>query len=536
MVFRFLILLMLVCIAPTLPAGVESGLNAVVPQPMKMEVLEGEFTFGPKTTIIVDTDTRNVGEYFAKLVSTVSGFALDVKESSQSDDGGDCVVLKTVADKFHLGPEGYELKVEKGRILVKALNETGIFYGIQTLRQLLPPVVESEYLTLGVDWSVPCVRIEDKPRYGWRGLMLGPGHNFITKEFTKKYIDLLAYYKMNKLHLHLTDMGWAIEIKKYPELTNMDKMPPIAPRWRGTYGKCKYGFYSQADIRELVAYASEHFVEIIPEIELPSHACAALACYPELGCPNWTSKVEHPYSYFDYEMNYCAGSEKVFEFLEDVLSEVMDLFPSPMIHIGGDERRKGHWSECPLCQARMKAEGLENEDELQSYFVKRIEKFVLSKGRRIVGWSEIMEGGLAPEATVQSWLKADIAVMAANEGHDVIMSTNSHCYLDHLDLGIQTMYGFEPTPPELAADKVKHILGVEACIWGHPQHRLDGLVFPRLIALAEVGWSPSDTRNWNDFRLRLQNHSLRLELLGIDYHRDAAIWEGSDKSIWDRKL
>jgi len=479
-----------------LGAGAEIAPPAVIPQPVKMEVGQGTFTFNAATTIRVAPATRREGEYLAGLLARPTGWELAVVDASGQNETKNCVELRTAADKKHLGPEGYELTVRPDRILAEAATPTGVFYAIQTLRQLLPAAVECECLTTGVDWTVPCVRVEDKPRYQWRGLMLDPGHNFLSKEFTKRYLDAMALYKMNRLHWHLTDMGWAIEIEKYPELTDVDKWPAVAPRWRRAYGKCTHGFYTRDDVRELVAYAAERHVTIVPEIELPAHASAALACYPELRCPNAKNRKDPVHSYFDYPNNYCAGNEKTFEFLEDVLSEVMELFPSPIIHIGGDERIKGVWSKCPRCQARIKAEGLAGEDELQSYFVKRIERFVVSKGRRIIGWTEIVEGGLAPGATVQSWLDPQHAVAAANAGHDVVMSTNKHCYLNYPGLTLKQCYAFEPTPSELSPEAARHILGVEPCLWGFPQHRHDELVFPRLCAFAEVGWSPKDARDW----------------------------------------
>lgn len=510
---------------PALTAGGESAGPTVIPQPVKMEVGEGAFTFNAETTIRVTPTTRSEGECFASLLARPTGWKLAVVEGSTRDETKNCVELRTAGDKGHFGLEGYELTVQPDRILAEAATPTGVFYAIQTLRQLLPAAVECECLTTGVDWTVPCVRVEDKPRYEWRGLMLDPGHNFLTKEFTKRYLDAMALYKMNRLHWHLTDMGWAIEIKEYPELTNVDKWPAVAPRWRRAYGKCTHGFYTQDDVRELVAYAAERRVTIVPEIELPAHASAALACYPELRCPNATNRKDPVDSYFDYPNNYCAGNEKTFEFLEDVLSEVMELFPSPLVHIGGDERIKGVWSKCPRCQARIQAEGLAGEDELQSYFVKRIERFVVSKGRRIIGWTEIVEGGLAPDAAVQSWLDPKHAVAAANAGHDVVMSTNKSCYLNYRGLGLETCYAFEPTPTELSPEKAKHILGVEPCLWGFSQHRHDELVFPRLCAFAEVGWSPKDARDWPGFKARLSAHGRRLDEIGINYHRDPAVWQ-----------
>ncbi len=521
------VLLILVITAWAAPSsGAEPLTVTVIPRPEKLELHQGTFTLTPETTIHVSHETADLGDYLAGILRTPTGLPLTVRDSPPSDPAGS-IVLRVDPARSHLGPEGYELTVSPDRILAESATDAGVFYAIQSLRQLLPAAVESQCRTTGVNWSVPCVHIQDKPRYGWRGLMLDPGHNFLDKEYTKRYIDTMALYKMNRLHWHLTDMGWAIEIKKYPELTNIEKWPPIAPRWRRAYGKCTHGFYTRDDVREIVAYAAERRVTIVPEIELPAHSSAALACYPELRCPNATNRVDPVNSYFDYPNNYCAGNEKTFEFLEDVLSEVIELFPSPLIHIGGDERIKGVWEKCPRCQARMKAEGLNSEDELQSYFVKRMEKFVLSKGRRIIGWTEIVEGGLAPEATVQSWLDTSHAVTAANAGHDVVMSTHGDCYLNYTGLSLEKCYAFDPTPPGLSPQAAGHILGVEACLWGFPQHRHDELLFPRLCAFAEVGWSPRETRDWDDFRARLKEHGRRLDEIGINYRRDPAVWPGT---------
>jgi len=504
-------------------AGAEWDPPRVVPRPEKMEAGEGCFAFGSETVIACDPRMRREGEYLAQLLRTPTGFDLPIRAAVPAK-GADCVVLRTVSGREDLGEEGYEMKVLKDRVLIEAPTAAGVFYGCQTLRQLLPAAVESENPTTGVTWAVPCVHIVDKPRYAWRGVMLDPGHNFLDPAHTKRYIDAMACYKMNRLHWHLTDMGWAIEIKKYPKLTDLKNRTPITNRWRKAYGKCTHGFYSQEEVREIVAYAAERHVTIVPEIEMPGHSTGALACYPELACPNWPDKVVNARSYHSYRSVFCAGNDKAFEFLEDVLTEVIELFPSKLIHIGGDECGKGHWKKCPLCQARIKAEGLKDEEELQSYFIKRIEKFLHGKGRRLIGWTEIVEGGLAPDATVQSWLDPKYAVAAVKAGHDVVMSTNRHCYLNYLGLSLEKCYGWEPTPPGLSAEEARHVLGVEPCLWGYPQHRHDQLLFPRLCAFAEIGWTAKEMRNWEDFKRRLAPHSRRLDEIGIDYHRNTEVW------------
>jgi hexosaminidase len=362
-------------------------------------------------------------------------------------------------------------------------------------------------------------------------MLLDCGRHFMTKDFVKRYIDLLAYHKLNVLHWHLTeDQGWRIEIKKYPKLTEIgawrqatrdDEQPRDAA---GRYG----GFYTQDDIREIVAYAKSRFVTIVPEIEMPGHCQAALASYPELSCTGGPFQVGTEWGVYDDV--YCAGNDHTFEFLQDVLTEVLDLFSSQFIHIGGDEVPKTRWKACPKCQARIKAEGLKDEAELQSYFVRRIERFLASKGRRLVGWDEILEGGLAPNATVQSWRGMGGAIAAATAGHDVVSSPTSHCYLDYPQfpvvstqpvtvITLDKIYSFEPTPAELNAEQAKHILGAEGNMWTEraPQDRVDYLVFPRLCALAEVTWSPKELRNWDDFATRMKAHYQRLDALGVRY-------------------
>ncbi|MDY0167695.1 MAG: beta-N-acetylhexosaminidase [Thermoguttaceae bacterium] len=502
----------------------------VIPLPEKMELREGAFTLGPETSIVVTGDARQVGEYLAWLLRRATVFEFPVRAAAPDGNPANCIVLRADSGKRHLGAEGYELTVHPDRMVIEAATDAGAFYGVQTLRQILPAAVESEFPAVNVDWTAPCLHIVDRPRYSWRGIMLNPGFNFLTKEFIKRHLDTMACYKLNRLHLHLADAGWAIEIKKHPKLTDLANRRPVTERWRNTYGKCTHGFYTQDDMREIIAYAAERHIVIIPEIEMPGHATGALTSYPELACPTWPETIENPRTYGSYPCVFCAGNEKAFAFLEDVLTEVIDLFPSPWIHIGGDEVGKGHWNRCPLCQARMKDEGLKDADELQSYFIKRIAAFVNGKGRRVIGWTEIIEGGLAPGATVQSWLHPDhkkyteAAAVAANAGHDVIMSTHNHCYLNYVGLSLEKCYAFEPTPPALSPEAAKHILGVEPCLWGFPQHRTDELVFPRLCAFAEVGWSAKEARDFEGFKARLEPHGRRLDEIGINYRRDPAVW------------
>jgi len=502
---------------------------AVIPGPARVERQPGGFSITERTRVLVEAgnpEAHAVGVYLAEILHRGTGWSPTVGATTRPEPPRDAILLTTAGADASLGEEGYALSVSPESVLLRAPQPRGLFLGVQTIRQLLPPETgtclagdsgESEGLTL------PGVRITDKPRYKWRGMLLDCGRHFMTKEFVKRYIDLLAYHKMNVLHWHLTeDQGWRIEIRQYPRLTEVGA-------WRGK-GEERYGgFYTQEDIREIVAYAGSRYVTVVPEIEMPGHSMAALASYPELGCEGKGYEVGTRWGV--YSDVYCAGNERVFEFLENVLSEVIDLFPSEYIHIGGDECPKTRWKACPKCQARMEAEGLRDEHELQSYFVRRIERFLNSRGRRLVGWDEILEGGLAPNATVQSWRGLEGAIAAAGSGHDVISSPTSHCYLDYAQvrtpgeptrmgfIPLERSYAFEPTPVELTPEQARHVLGLEGNMWTEhaPQERVDWQVFPRLCALAEVGWSPREARDWDGFSARMKVHYRRLDALGVTY-------------------
>ena len=419
-----------------------------------------------------------------------------------------------------LGNEGYELHITPAAVTLAANSPAGIFYGQQTLRQLRAD-----------DGTVLCARIWDKPRFGWRGLMLDVARHFFTKTEIKHFLDVMAVHKLNVFHWHLDDtQSWRLEIKKYPRLTEigawrekiewgLDSGASRAWNAAGQYG----GFYTQADVREIVAYAADRHITIVPEIEMPGHSRGALTAHPEFSC-NGT-----PHSGV-----FCAGNDATFEFLQNILTEVLALFPSQFIHIGGDEVPKDFWKSCPRCQQRSRAEGLQNEEELQSYFIRRIEKFINANGRRLVGWDEILEGGLAPNATVMSWRGMAGGIAAATAGHDVVMTPTAHCYLDLYQgaagqpqaLGgyvpLEQAYAFEPIPPEIPTDKIRHILGGGGNLWteympnyGHVQF----MAYPRACALAEALWSPKENRNFADFNTRLKVHTKLLDALGVTYAR-----------------
>lgn len=427
-----------------------------------------------------------------------------------------------------LPDEWHMVTVKPDGIIVGATSETGLFRGSRTLIQLLEQGREAG--------SLPCLTITDWPRFPWRGMHLDACRHFWSVEFTKKYIDLLARYKMNSFHWHLTDdQGWRIEIKARPKLTEVGawrKGSQVGPYAAQTFDTLRYGgFYTQEQIREVVAYAEARHINVVPEIEMPGHALAALAAYPPLGCTGGPYEVERGWGVF--EDVFCAGNDSVFTFLEDVLSEVMALFPGEYIHIGGDECPKTRWKECPKCQARMQAEGLKDEHELQSYFIQRIEKFVNNRGRKIIGWDEILEGGLAPNAAVMSWRGTEGGIAAAKAGHYAVMSPGSHCYFDHyqgdpanepLAFGghttLQKVYAYEPLPAELKPEEHKYILGAQGNVWTEyiltPEH-VEYMAVPRMLALAEVLWTPKEKRDEADFIRRLEAEFPRLERMDVNY-------------------
>ncbi len=526
---------------PTKPA-----LN-IIPKPESVRILPGNFTLGEGTILLitgVDTDLVKNAISLSRIIRFARGPVIMNEEIKESKAITSFVELSITPKTDPLAREGYKIKVTKNKVTITSGGGPGLFYGIQTFLQMLPsevcdPVTRSTFN----NWKIPCCEIKDKPRYPYRGMHLDVSRHFFPKEFIKKYIDLISMYKMNTFHWHLTDdHGWRIEIKKYPKLTEIGawrvdrenlpwmERPVPGPGEKATYG----GFYTQDDIREIVAYANSKYVTIIPEIEMPAHCLAALAAYPELSCTGGPFYVA-PGSYWPNVDIFCAGNDSTFAFLEGVLAEIIPLFPSRYIHIGGDEAEKSRWKTCPKCQSRMKSEGLKNEKELQSYFIKRIEKFLISKNKKLIGWDEILEGGLAPEATVMSWRGIEGGISAARQGHNVIMTPSPYCYFDFYQSdpsfepkaigGMTTLkkvYSFEPTPHELNPTQARFILGAQGNLWTEyistPEHA-EYMAVPRMIALSEVVWSPKKARNWDDFRERLDVQFARLGYLNVNYSK-----------------
>jgi hexosaminidase len=419
--------------------------------------------------------------------------------------------------------------------------EPGLFYGSVSLLQLLPEAVFARGENQATKWKAPCVEIEDRPRFVWRGLLVDPARHFFPLEFLKRMVDLQALHKLNSLQLHLTDdQGWRLEIKKYPRLTQVGSIRKESPT-RGDRNRADgkpYGpfFYTQEQMRELVAYAEKRHVTILPEFEMPGHFLAALTAYPEFSCTGGPFQLRTRWGIEPDIL--CAGNDEAIAFVRDVLAEMVAVFPSKFIHIGGDEAPRDRWKACPKCQARIKKEGLKNEAQLQTWFNQRIEEFLVSKGRRLIGWDEILEGGLTPGAAVMSWRGITGGIAAAQAGHDVVMSPTTHCYLDYAQakgpgelesiggyVPLPTVYGFEPVPAQLAPEKQRHILGAQGNLWAEfmwTGKDVEYFAFPRAAALAEVVWSPAKHRDFADFQKRLAQHQPRLDVLEVNYRRELA--------------
>lgn len=486
----------------------------VMPWPREVTHTRGSFKLRTSTIILADesdAELRRLAEYLVEILRPATGFKLPVhghKGGAQSDDS---ILLRR--EPSESGPESYRLSVTPARVTLAATEPRGVLYGIQTLRQMLPVEIESQQLVTNREWKMPLVEISDAPRFPWRGVLLDCSRHFMSKQFVMRIIDQLAAQKLNVLHWHLTDdQGWRIEIKKYPKLTEVGA-------WRMQDGARYGGFYTQEDIREVVAYATSRYVTVIPEIELPGHCNAALAAYPELSCSGGPFKIEPRWGV--YEDVYCAGNEQTERFLKDVLSEVAALFPAPYIHIGGDEVPKARWKACPKCQARMKRENLTSEEQLQASFVRGIATFLEEqKQRRIIGWDEILSDATPPGAIIQAWHGPEKAATAASAGHDVIASPTTHCYFDQsiTVTDLKAVLRYNPVPPGLDRHEQNRILGGEACVWTEyiPQDKVEPMLFPRVVAFSEVLWTGSSQRDWRFFRYRLKALNQRLQLQGVN--------------------
>ncbi len=492
----------------------QSSPHSIIPEPSLIQLSKGNFNLAPNVALYYnDAEAKKSAELFREFVLIRCGFKLKLINSNK-------IRSNSISFRHDISAkeQAYELTVEKDRIKL-AGKSNGLFYGVQTLQQLIPLRKGSNEI------HIPVVSIQDSPRFDYRGLMLDVSRHFFSVPYLKRFLDVMAHFKMNKFHWHLTDdQGWRMEIKRYPKLqtvaawrepTEMEKNSPYVKDRR--YG----GFYTQSELKEVIAYAAKRHITVIPEIEMPGHSSAALTAYPKLGCTGGPYTVQKQGGV--YKDVYCGGKDLTFEFLQNVLSEVIDVFPSEYIHIGGDETPKDNWIKCPHCQSRIKREGLKDEHELQSYFVQRIEKFVNSKGRKIIGWDEILEGGLAPNATVMSWRGESGGIAAARQKHDAIMSPYTFLYFDYYQsnfkseppafpalLPLQTVYGYEPLSESLRDDEHKYIKGVQGNTWTEmivDEKHVDYMVYPRALAASEIGWSAPSKKDYTKF---LQKLSIRL--------------------------
>ena len=501
---------------------------SIIPQPLDQINKEGVFILDDSVSLSYTENLEDIVSMFSVYVEKNLGFQFNKQRIEKQITFGYNTEIEN--------EEGYILDITTNEILIQFRSPKGAFYAIQTLRQLLPESFENGTFK-GENISIPCTVIEDEPQFKYRGMHLDVGRHMFSVEFIKKYIDALAMLKMNTFHWHLTeDQGWRIEIKKYPKLQeiasfrNETLVGHYNDEPQQFDGKTYGGYYTQKDIKDIVAYAKARQITIIPEIELPGHSKAAIAAYPELGCTG--KQVEVATKWGVFEDIYCP-KEETFTFIENVLDEVLELFPSTYIHIGGDEAPKTRWKNCNHCQELIKKEGLKDEHELQSYFITRIESYLNKKGRQIIGWDEILEGGLAPNATVMSWRGTQGAIEAAKQQHNVILTPGSHCYFDHYQseneneplaiggfLPLEKVYSFYPIPEELTSDESKYVLGAQGNVWTEympTETQVEYMVFPRILAMSEVVWSNPKLKNYENFILRVEHFNKRLNALNINY-------------------
>ena len=534
----FLLVLAVGCGEESKTIFTENDIN-IVPKPLEMNLNQGAFRFTKDTKLVAANDQTQVFEVLQNKFVSAAGWNLGVVNTAPSSN---FVQLST---DVSLPEEAYNLKVTENQVIIYASGHNGFLYGLETIRQLLPVAIESKNVVSNMNWDIPNVEIKDSPRFKWRGFMLDVSRHFFDKDYVMETIDQLAFLKMNTLHLHLVDdQGWRIEIKKYPKLTEVGgfRVDQEDKPWNArptpelgketTYG----GFYTQEDIKEIVAYAESRGITVVPEIEMPAHVMSAIAAYPELSCFQKPIMVPSGGVWPITEI-YCPGKETTFEFLENVLLEVMELFPSRYIHVGGDEATKTNWEKCPDCKKRIQEEGLETVEELQSYFIRRMERFLSSKGRTLLGWDEILEGGLAPGATVMSWRGVKGGLEASEAGHDVVMTPNSHCYFDYYqgdqdaeplawggNLPLSKVYQFDPVVEGMSEEQAKHVLGGQANLWTEyvpTKAQAEYMTYPRLAALAEAVWSSKDNRNWDDFSNRVSSLFQRYGIMGVNYAKSA---------------
>lgn len=532
--------LVCVCISSIYAQNVsqDAARYALIPQPVKLVSRSGSFRITKSTAIYANQEFAAVAHRFARDIANATGFDIAVKPLASQTPSG--IVIRKRSD---IAAEGYQLDVSPSRITIFSSTPAGVFYAFETIKQLMPSDIYREAPLPDALWTVQAAQIEDAPRFSWRGAHLDVSRHFFSKEFVRKYIDLLARHKLNRFHWHLTDdQGWRIQINKYPLLTEIASCRDSTlvgryvsdPAKRVYDGKPHCGFYTQDDVREIVAYAAERMITVVPEIEMPGHAQAVITAYPYLSSrPDTMPGVWQSWGVSPFILN---PSDSAVTFMQNVLSEVLELFPSSWIHVGGDEATKVQWKANPSIQERIQSLGLKDENEMQSWFIRQMDTYLTSHGRRLIGWDEILEGGLAENATVMSWRGMDGGIAAAKSGHDVVMAPVSYTYLDYyqsrdrakepLAIGgfvpLDSVYAFEPVPSVLSAEEAKHILGAQAQVWTEyiltPKH-VEYMAYPRLTALSEVVWSPKSARNFSDFLARLTVHLKRLDAMDVNYRK-----------------
>lgn len=540
--------------------------HTIIPKPESYVAKRGKFVFHPETLIVyVGKDAKRVAQYFSKEIATATGMKLKVAEKGV----GKTTVRLELKKTAKTGDEGYTLDISTSRISIVAKTPAGLFYGLQTVRQMMPPQIYSRVpVKEKISWSLPCAKITDEPRFAWRGANVDCARHFFSKEAIMRFIDTISWHKLNRFHWHLTeDQGWRIEIKKYPRLTevgawranllvreNPEFVKEDSPHWNkdGKYG----GFYSQKDIREIVKYARERFVTIVPEIEIPGHSSAALLAYPEFSCDG-RPPGGLPLGGGVFGKVYCPGKEKTFTFLTEIFEEVLELFPGEYVHIGGDECPKGAWEKCADCQKRIKNENLlaanghSAEERLQSYTLSRIQKFLESKGKKVIGWDEIVEGGIPEGCTVMHWREYTDPKIAPRAGHDLIVATRPRCYYNWAyskedkpfvlsQGGVMPMkqaWDFDPVPKGLTEEEQKHVLGVQACFWGEKtpnEQVLEFHYFPRLSAMSENAWGNRENRSYEDFLRRVKIQQKRYIFAGVNARPSAEDPLPAGYKVWEK--
>ncbi|WP_082717021.1 beta-N-acetylhexosaminidase [Microterricola viridarii] len=514
---------------------------ALIPAPVTLDTADGQLTLSAATAVSASAELAAVALRLQEALRPATGFALPVREASAEPAAGDIRLSLDENPGENLAAEGYRLHVDATGVEIVGGSPAGVFWGVQALRQLLPASIYRSSLVRGVDWQLPFVTITDNPRFGWRGTMLDVARHFLPKRELLRFIDLMAVHRLNVLHLHLTDdQGWRLQIRAFPRLTEVGGWRSESQRGHGPLaqgnGRPHGGFYTQDDIREIVEYAAERFVTIVPEIETPGHVQAAIAAYPELGVGDPAQAPSEPWTKWGVNTPVLNLEESTLDFLRTVFDEVMELFPSRHIGVGGDEAKKVEWEQDPRSQERIRELGLANEEEAQSWFMRQLDAHLTAAGRTLFGWDEILEGGLTPGATVASWRGSYGAIAAARAGHPVVLCPDDLVYLDYRQsdspaepipigppLSLDEVYAFEPVPTELTASEAALVLGGQANIWSEhidsPRH-LDYMAFPRLCALAEAVWGPQ-SRDLAGFRARLDVHLGRLDALGVEYRAES---------------